>query len=223
MSKLIDNIIDGKALLKYLPAIYQEDEASRVFLEGFLSIFGSDLQDCEDRISEVPRCIDALSAPEDFLPWLVGWLALDIYEQMGEMNREFIMNAVEIYKWKGTARGLKALVEMLTGGSCTIVEGRAEKSIFRTYPPASDEEKISRTVHSDNIQNMGTLKDDVHYIYDTNLDRLYLRPIVGINVLFEGNAEIKYDNERTALLQRIIESFLPVFVKAEIDIPQNPP
>ena len=223
MGDLADSMSDGKTLLRYLPAVYREDEASRMFLEGFLSIFGSDLQEYEDKISKVPRFFDPLSTPEEFLPWLAGWLALDLYEQMGERNREFIMNAVELYKWKGTAHGLKLLVERLTERKCDIRE--FEKNVFRTYckegeATGSGMGSISRTVDSKmDLSKMGTFEDEIHYTVDTNPDRIYSRTIVGIFILLEGGEGFpEYSPEYRDQFQRIIESFLPVFVRAEIYI-----
>ncbi len=227
MSKLTDGAMDGEVLLKYLPAVYQEDEGSKESLKSFLSIFGSNLQEYEDLISEVPNFIDPLSAPEEFLPWLSGWLSLDLYELMGERNREFIMNAVELYKWKGTARGLKALVETLTERRCEIKE--AEKKVFRTFGNediGSDPKSQSRTVDKNrmDLKKMKTFEDEVHYTVDMNPDQLYSRSIVGIFILLAGNEGFpEYSPEYKDHFQRIIESFLPVFVKAEIYIGDQGP
>jgi phage tail-like protein len=223
MSKLTDGAMDEKALIKYLPAIYQEDDASRNTLEKYLSIFGSGLKESEDAISKVSRSFDPLSTPEEFLPWLAGWLSLDLYERMGERNREFIMNAVELYKWKGTARGLKLLVERLTERRCDIRE--FEKNVFRTYCKEDEAtgpgmRSISRTVDSKmDLSKMGTFEDEIHYTVDTNPDRLYSRTIVGIFILLEGGEGFpEYSPEYRDQFQRIIETFLPVFVRAEIYI-----
>ncbi|MGV8174350.1 MAG: phage tail protein [Methanothrix sp.] len=218
--------------LRYLPAAYQEDEASRRFLERFLSIFESDLQESEDLISNIPSFLDPISAPSSFLPWLADWLALDLYELMGERNREYLAKAVELYKWKGTARGLRALVETLTGRRCCVRE--FGKNIFRTYGMESMEEervgdlsaggecgstirRISRTVDADkmNRSSMGTFHDDLHYVTDTRSDGLYSSNTVGIYILLVGNEGLPVDRDD---LHRIIESFLPVYVRARIFI-----
>jgi len=218
--------------LRYLPAAYQEDEASRRFLERFLSIFESDLQESEDLISNIPAFIDPLSVPPGFLPWLAQWLALDLYELMGERNREYLAKAVELYKWKGTAHGLRLLAETLTGRRCCVRE--FGKNIFRTYGMESIEEesvgaftskgecgstvrRISRTVDAEkmDLSAMGTFRDELHYVTDTRADGLYSSSTVGIYVLLVGSEGLPVDRDD---LHRIIDSFLPVFVKAKIFI-----
>lgn len=218
--------------LRYLPAAYQEDEASRRFLERFLSIFESDLQESEDLISNIPAFIDPISAPPSFLPWLAKWLALDLYELMGERNREFIAKAVELYKWKGTARGLQALVETLTSRRCCVRE--FGKNIFRTYGMESMQEesvggsssrgecgsmvrRISRSVDAEkmDLSSMGTFNDELHYTTDTRADGLYSSNMVGIYILLVGNEGLPVDRDD---LHRIIDSFLPVYVRARIFI-----
>ena len=216
--------------LRYLPAAFQEDEASRRFLERFLAIFESDLQESEELISKIPAFIDPFSAPAGFLPWLAEWLALDLYELMGERNREYLAKAVELYKWKGTARGLKSLAETLTGRRCCVRE--YAKNIFRTYGMESMFEemvegtaskgecgstvrRISRTVDTEkmDLSSVGRFQDEIHYVTDTSSEGLYSANTVGIYILLVGNEGLPVDRDD---LHRIIDSFLPVFVKAKI-------
>jgi phage tail-like protein len=94
--------------LRYLPAVYQEESASKEFLERFLSIFESALHDSEETISRLPMYFDPMATQDEFVPWLASWLSLDLYELLGEKNREFILRAVEFYKQKGTVSGIAA-------------------------------------------------------------------------------------------------------------------
>jgi phage tail-like protein len=93
--------------LRYLPAVYQEESASKEFLERFLSIFESALHDSEETISRIPRYFDPMATQDEFVPWLASWLSLDLYEllELEDKNREFILRAVEFYKQKGTVSG----------------------------------------------------------------------------------------------------------------------
>jgi len=216
--------------LRYLPAAYQEDEASRKFLERFLSIFDTDLQESEDLITNISSFIDPASAPADFLPWLAKWLELDLYELMGERNRDYLANAVELYKWKGTARGLKALVEILTARRCCIRE--FGKSIFKSYGmenmlAGSNESSdysgdcgfsarnVSLTVDTNSLDpgSIGSFRDRLHYVTDTSSDGLYSSNMVGIYILLVGNEGLPVDRDD---LEHIIDSFLPVYVRSRI-------
>ena len=212
--------------LRYLPAVYQEESASKEFLERFLAIFESALYDSEETISRLSLYFDPKATPKDFVPWLARWLSLDLYELLGAKNREFILRAVEVYKQKGTVSGIARLVSFLTGRKCCVKEYM--NNIFRTYgmehyggEEIADEHdckkfyrNMSRTVDTANpdlIANMGTYDDEVHYV--TSKTGRYSPHVIGLFIfLLEGEKELKDEEE----LRRILKTFLPVFVRAEI-------
>jgi len=215
--------------LRYLPAVYQEESTSKEFMERFLSIFESAMYDSEETISRIPRYFEPLVAPWDFVFLLASWLSLDLYELLGKENREFILRATDLYKQKGTASGIAELVSFLTGKKCCVKEYM--NNLFRTYGMEHYEgdeiitgkhncqkfyRKISRTVDTANpvlLANMGTYSDEVHYVTDTSETGRYSPQVIGLFIfLTEGEKELKEDEE----LRRIIQSFLPVFVRAEI-------
>jgi phage tail-like protein len=65
-----------ESYLQYLPAVYQEDEQSRLFLERFLSIFQTEFDRIDGAIDRVWEMFDPVSVPEKFLGWLADWLAV---------------------------------------------------------------------------------------------------------------------------------------------------
>ena len=130
--------------LRYLPAIYQEDKTGREFLERFLSIFETVFSEIETGISTVYKYIDSETAPQDFLHWLGTWLNLAMEEDWPEkMKRRFLSHAPELYQKKGTAAGIKKLIEIYTGKPPAILEGLTcipiplqETPPGKTPPPA---------------------------------------------------------------------------------------
>lgn len=62
--------------LQYLPAVYQEDTDSRLFLDRFLSIFQSEFEDFDRQIDEMYRLFDPMSVSEAHFDWLASWLGL---------------------------------------------------------------------------------------------------------------------------------------------------
>ena len=64
--------------LQYLPAVYQEDTDSRIFLDRFLSIFQTEFDNFDRRIDNVWQLFDPASVPEKHFDWLASWLGLFI-------------------------------------------------------------------------------------------------------------------------------------------------
>jgi phage tail-like protein len=62
-----------------------------------------------------PQAADTARAPREFLPWLAGWMALMLRADLDEdRQREFIANAVALYRLRGTKRGLEAMIRTYT-------------------------------------------------------------------------------------------------------------
>jgi phage tail-like protein len=99
--------------LRYLPAIYGEDEESAAFLERFLSVFESVYLGIEERIDSLPRFLDARGIDAGFLGWLESWLALAPEETWREEDRRALLEAAPaLYRGRGTRAGLIALVRL---------------------------------------------------------------------------------------------------------------
>jgi phage tail-like protein len=187
--------------LRYLPAVYQEDPASKEFLERFLSLFESMLHATETTIDHLPMYVDPAAAPEDFLPWLASWVSLDLYDLLSvAQKRQFILKAIEFYKQKGTVAGLTNLVSFLTGCPCYVKEYM--NNVFRSYGMEhleSDDitgvdvhggwrfaRQTSRTL---NTADRGLLtkmtayegyEDEVHYTLDTSKTGRYAPQVIGL-------------------------------------------
>jgi phage tail-like protein len=116
--------------LRYLPAIYQEDAASRDFLERFLSLFEAFLSNLEEEIFTAARYFDVDATPadelvpeRDFLTWLGSWLGATLDESWSEgKKREFLKAAPELYKKRGTREGLQEFIGMCIGEKPIIIE-----------------------------------------------------------------------------------------------------
>ncbi|MHA6485317.1 phage tail protein [Paenibacillus sp. strain BS8-2] len=109
--------------LDYLPAVYQEDEESRDFLERYLSLFGTAFSELEDEIGDLSRYIDPYRATGEHLRWLATWIGLETDDYWtDEQVRAFILAAPELYRYRGTKRGIGAVIEMYTGVQPIIIE-----------------------------------------------------------------------------------------------------
>ena len=109
--------------LRYLPSAYQEDAASRDFLERFLSLFESFFAGLEGQIDHIVRYFDAAAISGDFLRWLASWLAIGVDQSWTEEKlRALLMAAPQLYKQRGTRAGMEAMIELFTGARPWIVE-----------------------------------------------------------------------------------------------------
>lgn len=104
--------------LRYLPALYEQDE----FMGRFLMLFESLLQPIEGRIAHLPSYFDPQMAPAELLPWLGSWLGLVLDERWPEARRrKLIQSAASLYRRRGTRRGLMEYLSIL-GQEVDIVE-----------------------------------------------------------------------------------------------------
>ncbi len=163
-------------------------------------------------------------------------------------RREYILKAVDFYKKKGTVSGLEDLVSFLTGKKCCIKEYKNnvfrswgmehEKEIYSDeqmnrcveyegnseHPCTKFYHETSRTLDTRDqalLESMGKNKycDKVHYVIDTNDNGTYSPNVIGIFIfLKENEGFVINEKEYVRQLHKIIDSFLPVFVRANIHI-----
>ncbi len=112
-----------RSFLRYLPGTYQEDQASKAFLEHFLSLFESFSYGIENEIAQMPKYFDPQAAPADFLNWLGSWLAIARDDNWApERKRELIARAYDLYKIRGTVDGMKEIVKLYTDADPILIE-----------------------------------------------------------------------------------------------------
>jgi phage tail-like protein len=67
-------------------------------------------------VGHLDEFFGAMSAPPDFLPWLATWVGLALDENWPQLKkRRLIREAAELYRWRGTRRGLERYLEIYTG------------------------------------------------------------------------------------------------------------
>jgi phage tail-like protein len=129
---------DHDGYINHLPAIYRNDSACKEFLQRFLSLFESLFSDVEDRIIDLSVLFDPVSTPKDILPWLAGWLAVELNEDWDEeKQRRTIAQAFELYGRRGTAQGLREALRIFGGVNAIIEEPIMNSSWWSLPAPAS--------------------------------------------------------------------------------------
>ena len=98
--------------LEHLPALYRDDE----LMGRFLLIFESIMKPLENTVDNLNLYFDPLLTPEPLLRWLSSWLNLAIDTTWPiERHRELVKHCVELYRWRGTKRGLAEYLRIYTG------------------------------------------------------------------------------------------------------------
>lgn len=216
-------------LLRCLPAAYREASDSKKFLERFLAVFESRFDECESIIKNMPRYFDPEAVPDEkgdsYLSWLGSWLSLEHYEYIGvEQNRKLMLQAMELYKLKGTPLGLKRMAEVLTGHDCYVKE--LMNNVLRTYGmdqclELRDKDcskfprTVSLTVDCSNKKLLDRIKqydDKVHYVWDSSSKIPISIYAVALYVQKDPRGEI-YKQQ----IKRMLEPFLPAFLDLRIE------
>ncbi|MFB2772429.1 phage tail protein [Pelatocladus sp. BLCC-F211] len=112
---------------QYLPAILQED----IFIGQFLLAFEKMLAGLnetpnkeqiitaktqnppgiEEILDNIHTYFNPQKTPEDFLPWLAGWVALNLRDDWQlEVKKAFIQQIVKLYRLRGTKQGLTEIL-----------------------------------------------------------------------------------------------------------------
>jgi phage tail-like protein len=116
--------ISRDSYVRWLPAIYQRSDLSgRNFVKELLwvtqHLFGS----VEEILNVGHTYYDPYEAPEHFLPWLASWTAMILEEDWPvSKKRRLIKRAVELYRIRGTLRGIKLFIALFTGHEPEIRE-----------------------------------------------------------------------------------------------------
>lgn len=119
MRGLIEGLEMPFPVLGALPAIYLDDP----FTARFSLAFDDSLASVILTLDNLGSYVDPALAPRDFVEWLAGWVGFPIGETWPEdRSRELVANAVELYRWRGTVKGLRDLLAVYTGIEPEVID-----------------------------------------------------------------------------------------------------
>ncbi|WP_103125434.1 phage tail protein [Nostoc cycadae] len=96
---------------KFVPALYREVD----FIGRFLKIFEQAFEPAVQTLDVLWAYLDPMTAPQTLLPFLAHWVAWPIDRRWTiERQRYLIRSAVELYRWRGTRRGLRLYIHLYT-------------------------------------------------------------------------------------------------------------
>jgi phage tail-like protein len=105
-----------QSYLQYLPAVFQDDDQSRLFLDRFLSIFQTTFDNLDSFLDNLWQVFDPNLTPANVFPWLASWIALPIDPSMPlAQQAQLLKTAFQTYLIRGTVSGLEQVVQAYTG------------------------------------------------------------------------------------------------------------
>ena len=120
MRGLLPDLPSPHPLGAHLPALYQSQDT---FALGLAIAFDRVLAPIFASLDNFEAYLDPTLAPPDFVEWLGTWVgAAPDDSWTPERLRQFVAQAVALYRVRGTRRGLAAYLELLTGGEVEVQE-----------------------------------------------------------------------------------------------------
>jgi phage tail-like protein len=106
-------------LAEQLPGQFQDDGFVPRFTDGLDVVLAPIMA----TLDSIDAYVDPMVAPMDFVAWLAGWVGVELDRSWNERRqRALVARAAELFAWRGTARGLAALVEVYTGVRPEIID-----------------------------------------------------------------------------------------------------
>jgi phage tail-like protein len=116
--------IARRGYLEHLPAIYRRSDAvGRNLVRDLCFVFEHMFDSVEQNLNDGWRFYDPHVAPPEFLEWLARWTAFTTDMDWPEAQRRaLIKRAVDLYRIRGTKRGLTLFLKLFTGHEPDIKE-----------------------------------------------------------------------------------------------------
>jgi phage tail-like protein len=118
--------------LRMLPAVFSTDAGGRDLNERFLAMFDALRDGVLREIRTLGAVIDPrttrATARRDFLDWLGGWFDMEIVRAWPVARRRAVIaHAGELFRLRGTARGIKRFIALALGRDVEIVENFVDR------------------------------------------------------------------------------------------------
>lgn len=125
--------IARRGYLEHLPAIYRRSDAvGRNLVRDLCFVFEHMFDSIDKNLVDGWRFYDPHVAPMEFLDWLSGWTAFTLDLDWPEaQKRALVKRAVDLYRIRGTKRGLTLFLKLFTGHEPEIVENEWPFKGFR--------------------------------------------------------------------------------------------
>lgn len=97
--------------LNFIPSLYREVD----FIGRFLKIFEQAFEPAVQTLDVLWAYLDPMTAPSALLPFLAHWVGWPLDQRWTLARQRFLIrSAVELYRWRGTRRGLRLYLHLYT-------------------------------------------------------------------------------------------------------------
>jgi phage tail-like protein len=129
-----------RGYLENLPAIYRRSDAvGRNLVRELCFLFEHMFDSVEVNLTDGWRFFDPHVAPPEFLDWLSNWTAFTLdLDWPEEQKRALIKRAVDLYRIRGTKRGLSLFLKLFSGHEPDIAENTWPFKGFRVEAEGAD-------------------------------------------------------------------------------------
>ncbi len=221
--RFVDVTYPRATSLRMLPAVYSTADGGRDLNERLLSLFDAMRDAVKDEIRLLasvidPRTTDARTK-RDFLDWLGTWFGLEVFRSWPEHRRRAIIRrAGELFRLRGTPRGIELFIELALGLRVQILESYAD----RNWWFASQGRLGCTVLFGTQIAGRATL-DDTGVLSTKTIDSVsapYLDPFatranrMTILAAFRGEPAA----DEMAMLRAVVDTQKPAHVAACINI-----
>jgi phage tail-like protein len=105
-------------LLNQMPMGMVEDD----FFARFVGIFQNVATTMLDGVDNLENVVDVTVAPEPLVRWMGTWIAIGSIDSSltHQLQRRIVRECAKILAWRGTKRGMTALLELMSLGPVTI-------------------------------------------------------------------------------------------------------
>jgi phage tail-like protein len=139
-----------RGYLENLPAIYRRSDAvGRNLVRELCFVFEHMFDSVEINLTDGWRFYDSHVTPIEFLNWLSGWTAFSLDLDWPEAEkRALIKRAVDLYRIRGTKRGLSLFLRLFTGHEPDIDENTWP---FKGFRVEAEDAEIGARVGLDSV------------------------------------------------------------------------
>lgn len=133
------------SLMGGLPAVFHTDG----FLSGLVDGFDRVLAPVHATLDDLDAYLDPATCPPDFLDWLGSWLGVEVSERWPiHRRRELLARAVEVYRWRGTTKGIQDAIELYTGIVPVVTDSGAVSASAEPLGamPGSNDRRVTITM-----------------------------------------------------------------------------